>query len=392
MKKIALTLIMLSASYLSYSQIYINNNNYGNEFNRVKVDSDFSISILDTSHSYTNLLIPRIRVGLDTQLYFWNTLSWNKINVGNNVPITRNLTINGITQNLSTDRTWNVGTVTDFSSGNCAPIFTTSVGNPTTTPSQTFTLSQAAAHTFLGNNTGVLANPSYVTLGTGDLPLIPLTTGITGTLPVSNGGTGNGTATTQGSVWFAGSGGILAQDNSNFFYNTTGHKLGLGTSSPRVPLDVTNSTSNDTIIMIKNGSSYAYFSLSSIGSYLMGVTGSNASWQVKANSNLIANLAFDLAQFCGGSYRLQDFGQQAIYYNTADSTANVGSSAKRFKDVYVAHNVTMANGLIWTTCTGSPEGVISAPVGSMCTRRDGGAGTTLYIKESGSGNTGWIAK
>lgn len=41
---------------------------------------------------------------------------------------------------------------------------------------------------------------------------------------------------------------------------------------------------------------------------------------------------------------------------------------------------------------GSPEGVLAAPVGSMWLRSDGGAGTTLYIKESGVGNTGWVAK
>jgi hypothetical protein len=49
-------------------------------------------------------------------------------------------------------------------------------------------------------------------------------------------------------------------------------------------------------------------------------------------------------------------------------------------------------GLSWTTGAGSPEGLIAAPVGSLYTRSDGGAGTTLYIKESGTGNTGWVAK
>jgi len=28
----------------------------------------------------------------------------------------------------------------------------------------------------------------------------------------------------------------------------------------------------------------------------------------------------------------------------------------------------------------------------MYTRTDGGAGTTLYVKESGTANTGWVAK
>jgi hypothetical protein len=41
--------------------------------------------------------------------------------------------------------------------------------------------------------------------------------------------------------------------------------------------------------------------------------------------------------------------------------------------------------------TGSPEGVVTAPVGKTYSRADGGAGTTLYVKESGTGNTGWVA-
>lgn len=43
-------------------------------------------------------------------------------------------------------------------------------------------------------------------------------------------------------------------------------------------------------------------------------------------------------------------------------------------------------------CTGDPEGQVTAPVGATCVRTDGGAGTTWNVKESGSGNTGWVAK
>lgn len=42
--------------------------------------------------------------------------------------------------------------------------------------------------------------------------------------------------------------------------------------------------------------------------------------------------------------------------------------------------------------SGTPEAVQTAPVGSMFLRTDGGAGTTLYIKQSGTGNTGWVGK
>lgn len=42
--------------------------------------------------------------------------------------------------------------------------------------------------------------------------------------------------------------------------------------------------------------------------------------------------------------------------------------------------------------TGSPENVVTASVGSLYLRTDGGANTTLYVKETGTGNTGWSAK
>ena len=42
--------------------------------------------------------------------------------------------------------------------------------------------------------------------------------------------------------------------------------------------------------------------------------------------------------------------------------------------------------------TGSPEGFVSAGIGSTYRRADGAAGTTFYVKETGTGNTGWIAK
>lgn len=41
---------------------------------------------------------------------------------------------------------------------------------------------------------------------------------------------------------------------------------------------------------------------------------------------------------------------------------------------------------------GSPEGVLSAVPGSLAMNTSGGAGTALYVKETGTGNTGWVAK
>jgi len=42
--------------------------------------------------------------------------------------------------------------------------------------------------------------------------------------------------------------------------------------------------------------------------------------------------------------------------------------------------------------TGSPEGSVIAGIGSLYVNSSGGTSTTLYVKTSGSGNTGWTAK
>jgi hypothetical protein len=55
-------------------------------------------------------------------------------------------------------------------------------------------------------------------------------------------------------------------------------------------------------------------------------------------------------------------------------------------------NIVKSGGPLWASGTGSPEGVVTAPIGSFYSRTDGGAGTSFYIKESGTGNTGWVAK
>lgn len=42
--------------------------------------------------------------------------------------------------------------------------------------------------------------------------------------------------------------------------------------------------------------------------------------------------------------------------------------------------------------TGDPENNVTARIGSQYLRLDGGGGTSLYVKESGVGNTGWVGK
>jgi hypothetical protein len=75
-----------------------------------------------------------------------------------------------------------------------------------------------------------------------------------------------------------------------------------------------------------------------------------------------------------------------------DDANDIGTAALRVKDTYTKNVRPGAGTAIWTSGAGTPEGAVTATVGSLYTRTDGGATTTLYVKESGSGNTGWIAK
>lgn len=68
-------------------------------------------------------------------------------------------------------------------------------------------------------------------------------------------------------------------------------------------------------------------------------------------------------------------------------TLDVAGTGRFISGVYIG-----SGGVFDRAGAGSPEGVITGPVGSTWRRTDGGAGTVLYVKESGASNTGWVAK
>ncbi len=90
-----------------------------------------------------------------------------------------------------------------------------------------------------------------------------------------------------------------------------------------------------------------------------------------------------------GAGLMQVAGDVVPFTNNARA---LGSVSFRWSQTYSVQFRPGAGSAIWTSGTGTPEGVVTAPVGSLFTRTDGGAGTTLYVKESGAGNTGWVGK
>lgn len=70
--------------------------------------------------------------------------------------------------------------------------------------------------------------------------------------------------------------------------------------------------------------------------------------------------------------------KDSIWQLTTNATITVGTTALIFFPVHLQG-------------TGSPESAVTAPVGATYRRTDGSTSTTFYVKESGTGNTGWVA-
>jgi len=73
-----------------------------------------------------------------------------------------------------------------------------------------------------------------------------------GSLTVATGNTLTLTDITPGSVTFAGTSGVVSQDNANLFWDNTNNRLGIGTSTPAHRLDVTGAI-NYTGTLYQNG-------------------------------------------------------------------------------------------------------------------------------------------
>ena len=80
---------------------------------------------------------------------------------------------------------------------------------------------------------------------------------------------------------------------------------------------------------------------------------------------------------------------------TTNLVGNLGTPTRRFSELY-AYQLNLgdssSNGVYIRSGAGSPEGNVTAPVGSLYLNTSGSTSTTLYVKTSGIGNTGWTAK
>lgn len=94
-----------------------------------------------------------------------------------------------------------------------------------------------------GTNSGTNTGDQTITL-TGDITgsgTGSFSTTYNGVVPINKGGTNNSSAYTAGGVIFS-NGTSLTQDSSNFSWDSTNHKLGIGTDSPVQPITIIGTT------------------------------------------------------------------------------------------------------------------------------------------------------
>ena len=76
---------------------------------------------------------------------------------------------------------------------------------------------------------------------------------------------------------------------------------------------------------------------------------------------------------------------------TGTNNTMVGNSAQPVSITANNQISIRAGATKWMSGVGTPEGAVGAAIGSMYTNQSGAGGTVLYVKESGTGNTGWVA-
>jgi len=163
---------------------------------------------------------------------------------------------------------------------------------------------------------------------------------------------GNENLSTSGSCTFSGGGSL------------TGTWTDLGTAST---IDINGGTVDGTVV---GGGTAAAGSFTTLG----------ASGNVTFTGGTINGIAIGGTTAAAGAFT-------TVSGTTATFTGAISGTTGAFSSTITINGTTST----YNSGTGSPESSVTAPVGSIYTRTDGGASTTLYVKETGTGNTGWAA-
>ena len=156
--------------------------------------------------------------------------------------------------------------------------------------------------------------------------------------------------------------------------NSNAGGLGIGTATPSRRVHIYAGTDNEPL-RLESTSSYCL--IETIDS------GGNVSWGAVAGDAIIRIGSNNVYQY--------DLSGLVHYWRTNTGTLLFRASASGVQ-LDSGDYINGASGPRWIKGSGTPESAVSAPVGSFYSRTDGGTSTSFYVKESGTGSTGWVAK
>lgn len=207
---------------------------------------------------------------------------------------------------------------------------TTTLAIPSSSAANRGLLTAADWTTFNSKGTGSVTSvaasvPAFLSISGSPITTSgTLAIGLSGTaLPVANGGTGS-TSFTAGSVIYS-NGTILTQDNSNFFWDATNHRLGLGIATPANRADIYLSTNGGTPLFVHSAGDSA-------NPTIVQITSDTAATNLllKSNGTVLADTTSLILQtsFSGGSLSLKTlngpftFTQNITTFGGFDSSGN----------------------------------------------------------------------
>jgi len=286
--------------------------------------------------------------------YFSGTSAISSLTTATYPSLTELSYVKGVTSAVQTQlNAKGNGTVTSVAAltlGTTGTDLSSTVANGTTTPVITLNIPTASA-----TNRGALSSTDWSTFNSKQGALTLTTTGTSGAatlvgntlnIPQYSGGGGMAiggsiTSATAGSVLFAGTSGVLAQDNSNLFWDNTNKRLGVGANTFYTPtnIDWWGGTAQEQKIFLKSSANTKYTSLVIAG----GASGSGGG-------------AIQFVNYTGTP--VADFGTadgSEIGFAARQNTANInfyttpsGTSPSKRMSIFASGNVLLQNGGTFT--------------------------------------------
>jgi hypothetical protein len=190
--------------------------------------------------------------------------------------------------------------------------------------------------------------------------------------------------------------------NTFFVQGVVSNVRGISLEGNATQKVIFNNINGNTIQGYRNGIGFINANNNSASNNVISNSSSHGIAHISGSSNLISgNVSTNNT---GSGIEILAGSNIAINMNSCNNNSAYGivlasGASSCFVNWNITENNTTANyanngGTAISTSfgTGTPEASVTASVGSQFLRTNGGGSTTLYIKETGTGNTGWVGK